>query len=245
MSTYRELAYMCLDKLKASTDDSYFKIEHIVFLLDKYRPFLLKQRYSDVRKGMSLNNYSRIPFTLQDTTGNAINLGSVENYTTGGIVKVSSITVPSLVGFNSNTDDFKILVNNTTVSAKDVQFRGDFSIVSPERFKYAGESKWLKKFVFVTLGSDHKLYFKWVDDTLTVPTTLLIQGIFETPKNYASLLEIPITNYLDMQYPLEEALVPPLLELVLKDIQENIYRPEDDDNNASDDLGKVSNKVRK
>ena len=58
MSTYRELIYMVLDKVKESTDDAYFKEEHVAFLMDKYRPFILKQRYADVRKSISQNNYS-------------------------------------------------------------------------------------------------------------------------------------------------------------------------------------------
>ena len=43
MSTYRELIYMVMDKLKISSDDAYPNEKHISFLLDKYRNFLLKQ----------------------------------------------------------------------------------------------------------------------------------------------------------------------------------------------------------
>ena len=56
MSTYRELIYMVMDKLKLNTDDTYFNEDHIVFLLDKYRNFLLKQdRSSDSE--ISESNY--------------------------------------------------------------------------------------------------------------------------------------------------------------------------------------------
>jgi hypothetical protein len=42
MTTYRELVYMVLDELKAKSDDFYYTEDHIIFLLDKYRAFLLK-----------------------------------------------------------------------------------------------------------------------------------------------------------------------------------------------------------
>ena len=44
MATYKELVYMCLDELKLKSDDSFIQQEHIIFLLDKYRAFILKQR---------------------------------------------------------------------------------------------------------------------------------------------------------------------------------------------------------
>ena len=50
MNTYKELVYMCLDELKGSSDDFTYTEDHIVFLLTKYRVFLLKQRYSDIKK---------------------------------------------------------------------------------------------------------------------------------------------------------------------------------------------------
>ena len=50
MSTYGELVYFILDELKLTSDDSHFQREHVIFLLDKYRLFILKQRYSDIKK---------------------------------------------------------------------------------------------------------------------------------------------------------------------------------------------------
>jgi len=64
MSTYRQIAYMVLDELKASSDDRYFEEEHVLFLMDKYRALILKQRYSDVRKGASDTNFQKINLSL-------------------------------------------------------------------------------------------------------------------------------------------------------------------------------------
>ena len=40
----KEIVYMCLDMAKAATsDDSYFNEEHVIFLLKKYRSILIKK----------------------------------------------------------------------------------------------------------------------------------------------------------------------------------------------------------
>lgn len=241
MSTYRELIYIILDKVKESTDDSFFKEEHIAFLLDKYRPFLLKQRYADVRKSISQNNYSLLSMNIELQGNNFSPAANLASYTTNGIIYKTTTTVPRLVSFNDYIEEFKVLVNSSSDPYN--QFVGDFSIVSPERFKFAGEKEWLKKFVYVTIGADYYLYLKVNDSDLILPNEVLLQGIIENPKKEVSRILPIVSSYLDMQYPLEDALVPPLLELVVKDIADGVYRPEDTINNATDDLGKVGTKT--
>jgi hypothetical protein len=48
---------MCLDELHLTSDDSLFNEDHILFLINKYRAFLLKQRYSDIKKQIPESNY--------------------------------------------------------------------------------------------------------------------------------------------------------------------------------------------
>lgn len=241
MSTYRELIYMVLDKLKESTDDAYFKEEHIAFLLDKYRPFLLKQRYADIRKSIPQNNYSIFKLELNQNDGTLDGLGSTFEYTTTGNIYGSTIAMPRIVSFNDDIEEFKIF-NFGETSNGDKQFIGDFSIVNKERFKYVGSNKWLKKFLYATIGPDYFLYLKVNDDTIVLPQYILVQAIVETPKQHLGLILPTVTDYLDMVYPLEEALVPPLLELVVKDLANDVYKPEDSKNNATDDLSQVSQK---
>ena len=64
MSTYRELVYMVLDELKGISDDFTYTEDHIIFLLNKYRAFILKQRYSDVKKFIPESNYQTICLDL-------------------------------------------------------------------------------------------------------------------------------------------------------------------------------------
>lgn len=80
MSTYKELTYMVLDELKIVSDDSHFQEEHVLFLLDKYRAFLLAQRYKDIRKEIPESNYQTICVDLKQV--NAIDGTPVQVQTT-------------------------------------------------------------------------------------------------------------------------------------------------------------------
>ena len=65
MSTYRELTHMVLDELKIISDDSHFQEEHVIFLLDKYRSLILKQKYEKEKKEMPESNYQTICLDLE------------------------------------------------------------------------------------------------------------------------------------------------------------------------------------
>lgn len=58
--TYRELVYMCLDEIKLASDDSYITEDHILFLISKYRAFLLKQKYEKTNMPVARSNYQEL-----------------------------------------------------------------------------------------------------------------------------------------------------------------------------------------
>ena len=47
-----------------------------------------------------------------------------------------------------------------------------------------------------------------------------------------------------MPFHLEEALIPQLVQLVIKELSGSIYKPEDSNNNASDDLSNIASFLR-
>ena len=240
MNTYRDLIYIVLDKLKLTSDDARYKEEHVAYLLDKYRPLLLKQRFADIRKTISPNNYSVFTIDVEEGSGyDGSLLGNTINHTSNGKVYTSTTLMPRLVGFNDDVEEYRIF-NVPQIEDNAPVLIGDFSIVSPDRFKYVGENKWLRKFNYTTIGPDYKLYVKVKDEDIQLPTTLLIQAIVEDPKKEVNRILPIVDDYLDMIYPLEEAITPLLLELVIKDLTGSIYKPEDKNNNADDDLSNMS-----
>lgn len=51
---------MCLDEIKLASDDSYITEDHILFLISKYRAFLLRQKYEKTNMPVSESNYQCI-----------------------------------------------------------------------------------------------------------------------------------------------------------------------------------------
>lgn len=72
-------------------------------------------------------------------------------------------------------------------------------------------------------------------------------GIFEDPQA-ASELQCPdengdtVCDVLDREFPIENALIPPLIQLVVEELTKAEYKPEDKENNSDDDLSEVASK---
>ena len=231
MASYRELVYAVLDELKLSVDDSYFTEDHCIFLLNKYRGMILKQQYKDVKKEIPESNFQTLCLDLIQVP--AIAGEPCE----GGTYLRSKYKIPSLMNIITPrvyTEDF---------------YQGDITYVSRERMKYVGYNKWLSNIIYVSLGPDNYLYFKSFN-----PQYLYLElekarltGVFEEPEKAAELecnKEKGACDILDMKFPLEEALVPQVIQLVVRELSGAIYKPEDSENNANDDLSNIASFLR-
>lgn len=224
--TYRELVYLILDEIKLNTDDAQFTEDHIVFLLNKYRAFILKQRYSDIKKYIPESNYQEICIDLIQTP--AISGEPCE----GGTYLRSKIKIPYL-----------IKIGNPMLYPIDY-YQGDITYISRERMRYVGHNKYLQNIIYASIGPDGYLYFKSSNPQYLYLEKVKMQGIFEDPKDAINLQcsnteESKLCDILDYNFPIEEALVPPIIELILKELVSAEYRPEDKQNNADDDLSNI------
>ena len=229
MSTYKELVYMCLDELKLYSDDALYTEEHIMFLLGKYRTFLIKQRYSDVKKQIPESNYQTICLDLIEVP--AISGEPCE----GGSYLRSKEKIP-----------FLMKIGNPRVYPIDY-YQGEITYVSRDRMRYVGHNKYLQNIIYASLGPDNYLYFKSINPQFLYLEKVRMTGIFEDPKA-ASELQCPdesgdtVCDVLDREFPIEAALVPPLIELVVKELLGAEYRPDDKTNDAKDELSEVASK---
>lgn len=221
MSTYRDITYMVLDKLKLTSDDSLFEEEHIVYLIDKYREILLKQRYSDIRREIPEVNMQELDLSLI-----VVPAISGETCETGTFLK-SEEKVPHIISLNGNYNVTKVYATN--------YWEGEFAVVSRERFKYVGTNKFLFNSVYCALGPDNYAYFKSANPTYLTIAAVKLLALFATPKDLF-VETVDITDFMDMEYPLEESLIGALLEMVVADLNKSVYKPEDTNNNAADDL---------
>lgn len=223
MSTYKELTYMVLDELKLYSDDALYTEEHVMFLLGKYRTFLLKQRYSDVKKQIPESNYQTICLDLIEVP--AISGEPCE----GGSYLRSKEKIP-----------FLMKIGNPMVYPVDY-YQGEITYVSRERMRYVGYNKYLKNIIYASIGPDNYLYFKSFNPQYLYLEKARMTGIFEDPQA-ASELQCPdesgdtVCDVLDKTFPIEDSLVPQLVQLVVQELYNHSRSEEDDENNAKDDL---------
>lgn len=231
MAKYKELVYMCLDELKLTSDDSHFTEEHILFLLDKFRAFLLAQRYKDIRKEIPDSNYQTICIDLEQT--NAINGMPCE----GPDYMKSAQKIP-----------YMMQIGTQKISSLDY-FQGNFTYVNNERFKYVGNNKYLKNQIYGTIAPDSHLYLKSNNPQVYYLEKVKVTGIFEDSSKAAEL-QCPdadgntTCDVMDKTFPLEEALIPPMIELVVKELSGAVYKPKDPLNDAADNLSELATYLR-
>ena len=225
MSTYRELVYLCLDEIKLYSDDAVFTEDHVIFLLNKYRAFLLKQRYSDIKKQIPESNYQNVCLDLIQVP--AISGEPCE----GGVYLRSKEKIP-----------FLMKIGNPTLYPLDY-YQGDITLVSRDRMKYVGYNKYLKNIIYASIGPDNYLYLKSFNPQYLYLEKIKMTGIFEDP-NITFQLQCDKSDsscsILDNTFPIEEALIPPMIELIVKELLGAEYRPEDKTNDAKDGLSEVT-----
>lgn len=230
MSTYRELVYLVLDELKLTSDDALFNEEHVMFLLGKYRGLLLKQQYKDIKKEIPESNYQTLCLDL--------------------------IQVPAITGEPCEGDTylrskekipFLMPVATPRVYPEDY-YQGDITYVSRERMKYVGYNRWLPNIIYASIGPDNYLYFKSFNPQYLYLEKARLTGIFEEPEKAAELecnRDESTCDPMDMKFPLEEALIPQVVELVVRELSRPEYLPEDKQNNADDGLSEVTSQSKK
>lgn len=220
--TYREIVYMVLDQLKVASDDSYMTVEHVLFLVSKIRAMILKQRYSDIKKEIPQSNYQTICLGLMQVP--AIAGEPCE----GGTYLRSKSKVPTTMTIGPNV-----------IYPVDFYQGTHITYVSRERMRYVGDNKWLKNIIYASKGPDDYLYFKSSNPQFLYLENVKMTGIFEDPDKAAELecdSEDKQCDVLDRNFPLEEGLVPSVIELVVKYLSGAVYRPKDPANNANDEL---------
>lgn len=227
MITYRSMIYMVLDELKINSDDSVWENDHIVFLLNKYRAFLCQQRYSGIKKDIPLAYYQGIHLEINEPQiKDSLQVSS------------SKLPVPAMINFNG----FELENSVAPVNSDKVDyFKHDYNLVPIDRFKFIGYNKWLKPEVYCAVSYDNHLYIK-AKEGLTLPTSVMYITILDNPMNITDyMLEADIPDDLiDLEFPIPEAMVQPIMELVLKELGTANYLPGDKENNANDDLEGIS-----
>ena len=227
MAKYKEIVYMVLDELHQYSDDSNITEEHIIFLAGRYRSFLLKQRYlSDLKKEIPESNYQTLCLKLEKKE-------AIEDLPCeGGYYIRTTETLPTTIP-----------IGTTRLSTTGSYYKSEIAYVSRDRMKYVGNNKWLQNIIYASLDPSGRIYmtsnnpqFLYLDGG-----DLQVTGIFEDAEKASELGcygddDAGKCDIMERDFPIEDALIAPLIELVVKELSPEITAPEDAKNNANDDL---------
>lgn len=238
MNTYRECIYMVFDELKLDSDDSRIEVEHIIFLLNKYRAILTKQRYGGTKRDVPLEYYQIWELGQLDLPTNNTDVRRTFSFKkpVPPILNLHGVLLETSISYHTSPLEEHCIIDGTpipiyTQSTDYVENNIDVNFINPDRFKYLGYNKWLSSQPYATIGYDHKLYISSTADFLN-GKSFRIQGVFENPTDFQDTTD----GKLDMYFPVEQALVQPIIDLIVKELGNVLYLPKDGENNSSDDL---------
>ena len=225
MAKYKEIVYMVLDELHQYSDDSNITEGHIVFLASRYRSFLLKQRYyTDLKKEIPESNYQTVCM---------------------GLEKVPAIEgIPCESGYFVRTKEkipTTLPLGTTRLFTAGSYYKGDITFISRDRMKYVGFNDWMKNIIYASLDPSGRIYMTSNNPQFLYLKNAQLTAVFENAEEASELEctedgETIVCDILDKDFPLEDALIAPLIELVVKEISPSVTAPEDKDNDANDNL---------
>ena len=227
----KELVYLILDSVKSISDDSIFNEEHILFLCKKYRSFLIKKEQEKEKATADVASefeYQQICLDLEKVA--AIDGAPC----TGGYYLRTAAKVP------------KILEGNLP-RVYPVDFYQGINVcyVSRDRMRFVGTNPYLQNIIYTSIGPDLHLYLNSSNPQFLYLQKLRMSAIFEDMDEAAGLLcdedgTSKACDVLDMEFPIRDYLVPPLIELVVKELSGSKYQVADKVNNAADDLSRIN-----
>ena len=224
MAKYSEIVYAVLDLLKESADDAFYTEEHVIFLANKFRPYLIERKYRKSRNTtystVSDQNRQQICINLQPED---ILPGDCE-----GIWLRSVEKIPDIVD-----------VADPIISAPSDMVFSMVNWIAPERMPYVGHNKWLRKIIYAAKSADGYLYLSNSNPAFQHLDQIRMDAVFSNPEEAAALScdagEGPC-DVLDMDFPLEDGLIVSCIELIVQEIAGSRYAPQDKTNDASDEL---------
>ena len=235
--TVGEIVYMCLDLAKANTsDDSFFTEEHVIFLLKKYRSFLIKKEQDKEKSTTDVAS----EFEYQQICLDLEKVAAIDGEPcTGGYYLRTKQQIPKILDGNQPR-------------LYPVDFYQGINIcyIPRDRMRYVGTNKFLKNIIYVSLGPDLHLYLNSNNAQFLYLKKLRMSAIFEDFDDAADYLcdddgdTSEACDVLEETFPVREYLVPTLIELVVKELVGAEYRISDEGNNAKDDLSDLASFVR-
>lgn len=226
-----ELIYIILDLCKVSgSDDSFINEDHVLFLCKKYRSFLIKKEQEKEKASQDVASEFETQQICLELEPKAAIDGSP---CTGGYYLWSTEAIP------------KVLEGNLPRVYPIDYYQGtNVQYVSRDRMRFTGSNPYLQNIIYASLGPDQHLYLNSSNPQFKYLKQIRVSAVFEDFDAVVPLLcdsdgNSQVCDIMDMEFPIRDYLVPPLIELVMKEILGASYRPADTRNNSADDLSDI------
>lgn len=225
-----EIIYMVLDLAKAATsDDSYYTEDHVLFLCKKYRALLIKKEQERLKGTVDVAS----EFEQQQICLDLEKVAAIDGQPcTGGYYLRTTKPIPKVLeGYQPQ------------VYPIDYYQGTHISFISRDRMRYIGSNPYLKNITYVSLGPDLHLYLTSSNPQFFYLKKLRMTAVFEDFESAADLLcdaSGQLCDPLNADFPIREHLVPSLIELVVKELTGGKYQVADTKNNAKDDTPQVA-----
>ena len=234
----KEIVYACLDLAKAATsDDSFFTEDHVMFLCKKYRSFLIKK---EIEKEKASGETSSDYDDQQQICLDLERLDTLEGQPCTDKAYLKS------------TQEIPNILEGTTPRLHPSNFYYGINVcfISRDRMRYVGTNKFLQNIIYASLGPDHHLYLTSNNPQFENLDKIRMSATFEDFEDALDFLcddeccKLKPCDALDAEFPIKDYLVPTLIELVVKELVGAIYKPKDSFNNANDDLASLATFLR-
>lgn len=229
MTTFGQIVYMVLDILREKSDDAHFTEEHIIFLASKMRALLLERKYKNSR------NQTFTPMSDENTQEICLSLEPADMLPSGcsGMWLHSIEKIPDTLS-----------VGEAKLSTVSDMIQSMVTFIPSERMPYVGYNKWLKNILYASKSDDGHLYITGSNPQFMYLNKVRMTAVFSDPQKAAELScegdGEGKCDILEMAFPLEQALIPSCIELVVQEIIGSRYAPDDKKNNAKDDLADIA-----
>ena len=224
--TWRELVYMITDITKQLSDDSNFNEDHIIMLCSKYRNYILNQQYLTHKKTIADADYQIVkiplaPYSL-DICPNEMVLRSIKPIS------------------------FTMTIGEKAIYPTDIiHQRSRIVLVPQNRFAYSG-NKYSKNIIYAMIGADQHLYLKSVNSNFKYLESVTIKALFEDIQKMSLLdAESCGCDIMDTRFPLEDAWVNTLMNLVINDLIRGVNMLRDTTNDSQDTSDDLAQAIRK
>lgn len=217
MITLRHLIFDVRNRLKLYSDDSTITNQYLEYLINTERTKLARQRISNAQRDIPREYKQELYLNMEVNTD-----------VLGVELLISTDTIPKLLNSTS--------IDSVTTITGDANVIRRFNMVSYSRLPYVGVSAHLNTLVYGAISDEDRLILKSGNSNAKLINVIRLRGVFSDVKEAMKLSEGYDENidYWDVEYPIDPAIIPDLINSIVSQLINRFKIPEDKINDAEE-----------